>query len=88
MAAITLHGRVVGGVAQVDGDLLGIDDVVGSVQRLDGLMPRPHRVLPNVCARGVQALDGDQLEGPLTAGMVAATAVGAAKIWLELVWLK
>ena len=50
MAAVALHGRVARGVDEVDGDGVGVDDVVRSEQGSNLLVAGYHRVLAHVGA--------------------------------------
>lgn len=50
MTAIALDRRVAGGVDQVDGDGVGVDDVVGGEEGSNLLMAGNHRVLAHVGA--------------------------------------
>ena len=50
MAAVALDRRVAGGVDQVDGDRVRVDDVVGRVERPNFLVPGDDSVLAHVSA--------------------------------------
>ena len=50
VAAVALDCRVAGGVDQVDGDAVGVDDVVGGEEGSNLLMAGNHRVLAHVGA--------------------------------------
>lgn len=54
MSTVTLQGRVAGRVDQVDGDRVGVDDVVRCEEGSNLLMAGYHRVLPHVRAKIVQ----------------------------------
>ena len=61
MSAVALRRRVPRRVHEVDAHALRVDDVVGLVQRPDLLVPRDHRVLPEVRAGCLDPGMGDSL---------------------------
>ena len=61
VSAVALRRRVPRRVHEVDAHALRVDDVVGLVQRPDLLVPRDHRVLPEVRARCLDPGMGDSL---------------------------